>query len=493
MCAHRSHRHWKLRILAITMGLLPFVMLECILRFIGFGNREIPQYDPFLDFSQISSLFVRDGDSFCLRPERQRLFVSTQFPAIKGKNTRRIFCIGGSTTQGEPYQHQTAFPTWLQINLQLADPATDWEVVNCGGLSYASYRMLPIVHEVLTYEPDLIVLECGHNEFLEERELERWRHVPNYVWRGVSWLNSFHTVRFVSHLVRTESPTTAKPSTVLEKEVDALLDHKGGLEHYQRGGLDRESVMKSMIWNLQAMLDACQKKGVPTVLVVPGADRWRTPPFKYEFDPSAPPERREQAEELWKRLSNSEPKDDEIATLLEELLTLDPDHAAANYWLGQIRGQRGEYAESEKLLQKALDIDVCPLRATTSIQNAIRGLARQMQSWLLDVDSMFMKPEKAGWEAADWFVDHVHPTILGHQRIGEQLADILDSHLWFDSKESDWRESRESTYRVHMAKLGGEYYIRGKQRLEGLMLWAHGRARTKINRPQSNPSQTSEP
>ena len=44
-----------------------------------------------------------------------------------------------------------------------------WQVVNCGGVSYASYRLTPILEEVLTYQPDLMIVCTGHNEFLEAR------------------------------------------------------------------------------------------------------------------------------------------------------------------------------------------------------------------------------------------------------------------------------------------------------------------------------------
>ena len=46
-------------------------------------------------------------------------------------------------------------------------------MINCGGVSYASYRLGPILDEVLGYEPDLIMLYTGHNEFLEARTYPR--------------------------------------------------------------------------------------------------------------------------------------------------------------------------------------------------------------------------------------------------------------------------------------------------------------------------------
>ena len=79
------------------------------------------------------------------------------------------YCLGGSTVQGRPYAIETSFTTWLELNLRTADPRYQWEVVNCGGVSYASYRLVPILRELLAYEPDLFIICTGHNEFLEDR------------------------------------------------------------------------------------------------------------------------------------------------------------------------------------------------------------------------------------------------------------------------------------------------------------------------------------
>ena len=63
--------------------------------------------------------------------------------------------LGGSTVQGRPFSIETAFSTWLELSLTAADPSRIWQVVNCGGVSYASYRLAPIVDESSCYKPDL--------------------------------------------------------------------------------------------------------------------------------------------------------------------------------------------------------------------------------------------------------------------------------------------------------------------------------------------------
>ena len=80
-----------------------------------------------------------------------------------------MFCLGGSTTFGRPYDDQTSFCGWLRELLAVAYPEGNWEVVNAGGVSYASYRVAALMEELVAYEPDLFIVYTGHNEFLEER------------------------------------------------------------------------------------------------------------------------------------------------------------------------------------------------------------------------------------------------------------------------------------------------------------------------------------
>ena len=51
----------------------------------------------------------------------------------------------------------------------MADSSRTWEVINAGGISYASYRVALVVKELAAYAPDLFVVYSGHNEFLERR------------------------------------------------------------------------------------------------------------------------------------------------------------------------------------------------------------------------------------------------------------------------------------------------------------------------------------
>lgn len=488
------------RLLLVLLGFSPFILLEMSLRTI-WPKRTVTLSDPFLNCEQLTPLFYLDGDDYRIQQEHLKLFAPAHFPANKKVNTSRVFCLGGSTTQGEPYKPPTAFPTWLQLNLELVEPNKNWEIINCGGLSYASYRMLPILIEILQYQPDLVILECGHNEFLEERELSGWQQSP-VVNRGATRIaQSSRLIQFAAdgfrRVFQVESTTTKR--TRLEREVDALLDDQGGLEKYRRDELNINSVVTSMRWNLVAMVRACQKSGVPVALLVPTSNVRDCPPFKVELGQQTDVASKKQIEALWARAtSHAENPDPEVLSgnvsyesglreKLEKILAIDPGHAAALYWLGKLELANGQTELARRHLVSARDNDVCPLRAITSVQQAIREIATQEQTWCLDIDSMFASVSEHGLVGDRWLIDHVHPRIEGHQMLGEQLADLLVEKKWVKPTEKSWRSNRSAVYRDHLVGLGEDYFIRGKQRLAGLILWTQGRTRKGLSHRETEP------
>ena len=79
-----------------------------------------------------------------------------------------------------------------------------------------------------------------------------------------------------------------------------------------------------------------------------------------------------------------------------------------------------------------------------------------------------------------WLVDHVHPTIEGHQLLGEALAEAAVQAKITAPTNPNWEVDREVLYQQHLSGLGEDYFHRGKQRLEGLLLWTQGRAKKVI-------------
>jgi lysophospholipase L1-like esterase len=479
------------RIVAVAIGLSPLVALELGLRLAGVAaptsrteDAERPlsamDADPLVDLHSLRPLFTpsEDGASMRIASERMNYFCPAEFKIAKPAGTRRIFALGGSTTQGQPYRTETAFPQWLQLRLNAADPAVRHEVINCGGISYASYRVAAILDEVLKYSPDLIVLYTGHNEFLEARTYSRQRSVPRWLARPLAAVSTLRVARVMSRWMIDSSSNDASRLTKLPSEVDTLLDHSSGMDAYVRDPDWIEGVHQHFTWTMQQMVDQCAAASVPMVLCVPASDLVNTPPFKSEPSRELSLEDRAEVIRLSNVITSATEKKTAVAAAAS-ILSIDPFYAMALYVIG-----RDEYdtakvdsgkAKSNLLLAK--DHDVCPLRATTTIENTIRGHGDSRSVWLVDIPAALDRRNNKGLASPDgmadpqWFVDHVHPTIAGHQEIAEQIFTRVRDEGWA-SENSGASARYADAVQTQLKSLTDAYYGRAKQRLEGVNRWS---------------------
>ena len=140
-------------------------LLEACLAMLGFESLSHTR-DPYVGFSNTISLMEEtagpDGQPLLVtRPSKLVWFNEQQFLKRKPPRTCRVFCLGGSTTYGRPYSDSTSFCGWLREYLPVVDDSRQWEVVNAGGVSYASYRVALVMEELADYQPDLFVVYCA--------------------------------------------------------------------------------------------------------------------------------------------------------------------------------------------------------------------------------------------------------------------------------------------------------------------------------------------
>ena len=195
-----------------------------------------------------------------------------------------MFTIGGSTTYGQPFAEEVSFTGWLRTYLPVADSSRTWEVINCGGISYASYRAALVVEEIARYQPDLVVIYSGQNEFLEQPHL--WRPAgysragafdrgfggPDAALRGCALRDE----------LREGSAAVADDTDELGDQVVTLLDHSVGPTEYTRDDTLRDQVIGHFRFNLARMIDIARSAGAEVVVVTPATNLRDCSPFKSE-------------------------------------------------------------------------------------------------------------------------------------------------------------------------------------------------------------------
>jgi lysophospholipase L1-like esterase len=479
-------RLWLFRAIAICVGLAPFALTEATLWTFDLGRPD-PLDDPFVGFSEVWPLFVldRSGTRYEVAPAHYKFFEPASFDAVKSPGEFRIFCLGGSTVHGSPFANETAFPAWLQIRLNGLAPRRRWRVINCGGISYATYRVAIVLKEVLRHEPDLIIIYEGHNEFLEERSYEARKRLPAAIRRPLalaSRLRTFQVLR-AGLTGRGHPPAGRKASRpILGPEVQALLDYRGGLEVYRRDDAWHRGVIEHFGFNLRRMVSLARGAGVPVILVNPVANL-ETPPFKSAHRDGITPGEIARIEGLCEEARGRYDKNLPAAIgRLERAVRIDDRHAGLHYNLATCYRRLGRVDDARREFLRAKDEDICPLRILEPMRRVISEVADETDTPLLDADALFSARSGDGIAGNDWLVDHVHPSFAGHQMLANALADLLADAGYLENPPGPVPEV-ERRYRKHFEALGPAYFLTGQKRLQNQRLWTEGRGNLVRRRP----------
>ncbi|MBC7966023.1 MAG: hypothetical protein H7Z17_08870, partial [Fuerstia sp.] len=444
--------------------------------------------DPLVGFESIRPLFERtsDGRDFHTSPARRGYFKEVSFAAEKPSREFRIFVFGGSTVQGNPFSIETSFPTYLQIALEKADSSRQWKVVNCGGVSYASYRLLPVMRECPAYQPDLFVFCEGHNQFLEHISFEDVREsaaVSGQAYSILSQLRSFRILqRSLKGSARPSQLSDAAPgadgrSAMLPLEVTTMLDQHDGLAKYHRDDNQAEMIARSFAADLRSMSALSREHNVPLLLVLPPSNLCDCPPFKSEFSPSITDADKAEIRSLLKKSRELAAADlPRAVTLLEEATRKDPRYALTWYELGQLQLAALDFSAAEVSFRRAKDEDVCPLRMTTPLESAMRSAASDESLPLIDAHELLSRRCRHGIVGDAILVDHVHPSFRGHEEIAISIAEWMLSVGMAAEMNAAWKDDAVQECRDRLQALDDLYFLRGQRALRNLRLWAAGRA-----------------
>lgn len=466
------------RLGAVLAGLMPLLMLEAGLRIFDLGRpAETP--DPFLGFNRNSPLFERQGAVYRTARARAPFVAPQEFPVEKPRDGFRVFCFGGSTVYGHPYLGATAFPRWLELELAGSDPTRSWQVINCAGISYASYRIVPLAREVLRYKPDLIVLATGHNEFLEDRTYRTLKS-RSAIW---AWLqgkaSSLHTVGLARNWLARGQPTANRlevapdSHTELGPGINPRLDNASGYASYRRDDAWHKSVITQYDDSVRTIVANCQAAHVPILLVRLGSNLRDCPPFKSEHRAGLAPEPEADWQAAFGIATAAEKTDlPRARQFYLEAAAIDGEHALLDYRIARVLDRMGRKTEALSYFQKARDKDICPLRIVSPLEQSLARISVETGTPLVDAASLLAARSPDRIPGNDWYVDHVHPTIGGHQLIARALAaQMRDSGLL--ARTAAWPEEiRRTTYARHLEELGGAYFADGRRRVGWLEKWA---------------------
>jgi lysophospholipase L1-like esterase len=407
---------WWFRFGALLLPLVLLLAVEGFFRWRGLGG-----YPPLL--REVGSVpggtlvFADQAGAiswFFANPERPGFNDQYTFVTPKPTNTFRVFLLGESAMKGYPQPRNLASSAFLKAMLQDAWPDRHVEVINLGTTAVASYPVRGMLDEALRYEPDLVIIHTGHNEFFGTYGVASIGQAGGAVWQLAltRFVHSLATVQAFTQWQRSRRPA-ATDRTLMEMMV--------GREHVSATDPRRKAAARNLHANLTAMAEACRKQGVPVLLcTLPANERDLAP--------------------IGRTVTG-------------------PDTALNHFQRGHELLAQGQTNAALAEFVQARDLDPMPWRATSAAQAAVRDAANKQGAWLCDLESAFRaaSPNGAvGWELMD---DHVHPTLRGQALMAETFIATLAERSGPTQITPEAR-ARIANWETYAARLGDNPYDR---------------------------------
>ena len=93
----------------------------------------------------------------------------------------------------------------------------------------------------------------------------------------------------------------------------------------------------------------------------------------------------------------------------------------------------------------------------------------------MDAKALIAERTEDGVPGSEWLLDHVHPSIHGHQLIADLLYETMEG-MKLVSKPEGWETTRDKLWQHHLSSLNKAYFAHGIERLERLNKWSRRRA-----------------
>ena len=409
-------------LLAVLVGMGFLVLLEAVLYLVDAGPSNRLFLTSHQDGEVVYTVNQRVGHRFFQQQYLRPVPEDPSFPQKKPPDAVRIFVLGASTLLGFPNPPNTAFPHFLEKMLADIYPHRQFEVINCGMTAINTFCLLDFAAEIVGYEPDLIIVYAGHNEFVGPYGVT----TP-----FLKFGNDRTWIRLYMELQRSKIYYGLREAIYRLQKWWSPAEEKFGLHLVDKeiGLLDEgyRVTAKNYRENLGEILLQAQRREIPVLLSTLVANLKDFYPLRSDCNNG----------QLSRELDGlvGQGRLQQAIETCEEALNESPYCAGIHFELGRLHYRQGAYSKAHKAFVYARDMDRLPFRAPTVFNQTIRKLAAAAagQVLLSDAEKTFVANSPHGIIGNELITEYLHPTVYGHYLIARTMVeDLAQSPLGAD-------------------------------------------------------------
>jgi len=344
----------------------------------------------------------------------------------KPANGFRVFVLGGSTAAGYPYLYNGAFSRMLADRLRDALPNRTVEVVNVAMPAVNSYTVLDLTDEIMRYQPDVLLIYAGHNEFYgalgvgSTESLGQFRGLVNLYLK----LERYKLFLLLRDLIGWVKATL---SSVRSRDLARHRTLMEGMAYDKEIDIDSAKYRRAVSIfrdNLRDVVRVARSHGVPVVLGDLISNVRDQTPFVSLFSPGTDRqdwERRFAAARALQKAGRAE----EALAAYRRLTEIDARPAKLFFRIAQCLETLGRYDEARQAYYRAKDLDGLRFRASEDLNRAIAQVASEERLPLVPVKETFEKASPHGLVGRNLMLEHLHPNVRGYFLMAKAYAEVL--------------------------------------------------------------------
>lgn len=425
----RRRRRWLYRALAVTAvpaGLL--LLLEGGLRLVGYGHptgftiqqqvnsRTCHVANPYFGWRFFPRMIAR-------RPG------SLAYPAVKDRQTYRIFVLGASAAQGDP-DPAYGFSRILEAMLRDQYPQARFEVINTATTAINSHVVREIAAECAGHQPDLFIVYLGNNEVIGPFG------PGNSVVPLSRSLALIRTKLFISS-TRVGQATADLLTWAGLRNTDTVWWR--GMEMFLEQQVQAEDpALKSVYSHFRSNLeDICRQAGrgkAPLILSTVAANLGDCAPFASLHRRDLTDAERNRWESLYREgiAEASAGHDREAVQKYQAAAAIDSQYAEVHYRLGHCYRKLEDYEQARESFEAACQWDSLRFRADRRVNEIIRAVA---EAWanqdvhLVDAAKVLAQASPQEIPGRESFYEHVHLNFEGNYLLAGAVFEQVTSQL----------------------------------------------------------------
>ncbi len=404
----------------IAFGLVVFLFLaiEITVRILVPDNQIQERLVDLGELNFFSKVTIKGEPSIQITSKYGYSDQRTTFKERKMPGTYRIFCIGGSASAGWPHPFSERFSTYLDTCLKRIYPEKKIEIVNCSAHGFASYRVREVFHQLISYEPDAVILWSGNNEFLEDQRFKSG-HFQQVVDRAARKIRMVQLIKQAFPQKKLDGNEIDVANSFWKKSQQQALElcTDSGL------ALKVRQVYAQSIDEIATEADDHRIKVI--LLTVPVNLKDWQPNVSYCS-------LKGQDSLNWSKEYNKGCRDllhkDFIGAIesFRVALSTEPKHAMSYFLMARAFEQAGDSIAAFKNYMIAKDLDYNPFRAISDFNESVKQIAGSHSNcFLFDAEKLFTCSAVNGIPGFDLFLDYVHPTRKGNLILACNLAESI--------------------------------------------------------------------